>query len=413
MVQRKKSDHGSGSIQERKLNDGSSSFKLRYYVDGRRHTKTVRGTKGEAKKELRRLMKSADDGAHIGHSRLTLAEWTEQWYALKERGGIEETGKKRRNRGQVSPRTLERYKELMRLHILPDLGHKEIQRVKVRDIDDLYLRLETKLSSSTIHHIHVVLASCMSAAVRKEILPSNPAQHADLPKRHEPDAGRALDQDELTALLKGFHKTPMFLFVVTAAGTGMRRNEILALRWRDLDFEAGKLSISRSLEVTKEYGLRVKEPKTARGKRTVGLDNGLLSLLQAEYELHQRLSTGIPEQNDIELSLVNLPEGALIFPAPPAREGNIDLTKHRLPHGLSQGFIKRVRAMGFDKLRLHDLRKTHGTLLLNAGVPIHEVARRLGHDPAVLLKTYAKMTKEADEISTEAAGSILKGGLES
>lgn len=67
--------------------------------------------------------------------------------------------------------------------------------------------------------------------------------------------------------------------------------------------------------------------------------------------------------------------------------------------------------MGFENLRLHDLRMTHGTLLLNAGVPVHEVARRLGHDPSVLLKTYAKMTREADDISMKAAGNILRDGL--
>jgi integrase len=412
MVQRKKSDHGSGSIQERKLKNGSVSFKLRYYVDGRRHTKTVRGTKAEAKKELRRLMSKADEGSHVGHSRLTLSKWAEQWYCLKERSGLEEDGSRKRNRGQVSPRTLERYKDIMRLYILPELGDKPVQRIRVGEVDDLYIQLEKRLSARTVHHVHIVLGSCMKAAVRKGILPKSPVEQADPPSPKESQAGQALDQTQLTELLQGFRETPMFLYVAVAAGTGMRRSEILALEWGDLDFSTGKLSISKSLEDTKEHGLRVKEPKTARGKRVIGLDEALLSLLKEEFELHLRLSTGDFEEQVLDLSLSQLPKEALIFPTHPASGGSIDFTEHRRPHGVTQGFIKRAKRMGFKKLRLHDLRVTHGTLLLNAGVPIHEVARRLGHDPAVLLKTYAKMTEEADEVSRIISGDILRGGLE-
>lgn len=411
MVQRKKSDHGSGSIQERPLKNGSSSYKLRYYVDGKRHSKTVRGTKAEAKRELRRLMKAADDGNHIALSRLTLTDWADRWYALKERGDSQAAATTKRTRGLVSPRTLERYKELMRIHVLPSLGDRPIQKITVGEIDDLYIKLEEHLSASTVRHVHVVMGACFSTAVRKGILSANPVERADPPLAKAPESGQALDQEELTTLLRLFQKTPLFLLVALAAGTGMRRNELLALQWTDIDFDAEKISVSKALEETKANGLRVKGPKTARGNRVIGVDAGLVALLREERDLHKRLVAGVTKDDDIDLELINLPAEALVFPALPDKKGTIDPTRHRLPHGITQGFIKRARSMGFENLRLHDLRMTHGTLLLNAGVPVHEVARRLGHDPAVLLKTYAKVTREADEASTLAAGAIMRSGI--
>jgi integrase len=244
MVQRKKSGHGSGSIQERKLKDGSTSYKLRYYVDSKRHSKAFRGTKGEARKELRRLMKSADDGEHFAINRLTLDEWVTRWYALKERSGPNVKSQGKKINGQVSPRTLERYQELMRLHVLPTLGKKALQRLKVSEIDDLYIKLEAALSPRTIRHIHIVLNSCLSTAVRKGIIPKNPAEHADLPIVKESTVGRSLEQNELTALLQAFRGTSLFLIVTVAAGTGMRRNEILALEWKDIDFDAATMTVS-------------------------------------------------------------------------------------------------------------------------------------------------------------------------
>src|SRR5580704_2662259 len=111
-----KRDHGDGGIDAR----GPDHWRLRWRVAGKRYTKAFRGTKKASQAELRRLLKSADDGAHVAPDKITLAVWIERWLALQERRDGQDTGK--RKRWLVNARTLERYAELLRLHVLPTLG---------------------------------------------------------------------------------------------------------------------------------------------------------------------------------------------------------------------------------------------------------------------------------------------------
>jgi integrase len=120
---------------------------------------------------------------------------------------------------------------------------------------------------------------------------------------------------------------------------------------------------------------------------------------------------GVPDGAAVDLSLVKLPDAALMFPNPPTAGEGFSFTKLRDPHSLTKAFIRRARTLGFTGLRLHDLRGTHETLLLDASVPVHVVAARCGHDPAVLLRSYAKRTKKADTSAAAAIGALSKGVL--
>ena len=160
------------------------------------------------------------------------------------------------------------------------------------------------------------------------------------------------------------------------------------------------LRIEPALEETKA-GLAFKAPKTKRGIRTITIDDDLVGLLLEQRERHQRIMSGVPDGTKVDLSLVKLPGGSLIFPSPAA------LTRPRDPHAVTKGFIRRIRKLGF-KLRFHDLRGTHETLLLDAGVPVHVVAARCGHDPAVLLRCYAKRTKKADTSAAAVIGALFR-----
>jgi integrase len=199
--------------------------------------------------------------------------------------------------------------------------------------------------------------------------------------------------------------------VAVGALTAARRSEVLALRWIDLDVANKTLTIARALEQTKKHGIRFKEPKTARSKRTFQIDDDLLTLLLAEREKHLRFVAGISNGALVDLSLVKLPDDALMFPNSPPPGEPFSLTKPRNPRNTTRRIKAVFRRLGFPELRLHDLRGTHETLLLDSGVPLHVVAARGGHDPAVLLKSYAKRTKKADQSATKEVGAISKGVL--
>ena len=384
--------YGDGGIDQR----GDNSFRLRYRIGEKRYQKTFRGTLAEAKKELRALLRSGDTGEHVAPDKATLAGWAEQWLAAGCPG---------RKRQGVGARALERYGQLLRKHVLPVLGERKLQQIDSADIDALYLSLDGKMSPRTAYAVHTVFSACLGAAVRTRKLVINPMQSiTKTPDAGESDHGVALDAEQLRTLVQGFKVSALFGIVSVAAFTGARRNEILALRWVDLDPVNKTLRIERALEETKRHGIRFKAPKRERHKRTIMIDDGLLVLLLAQRERHLRMIAGVPDGVSVDLGLVRLPEGALMFP------NGYSLTEPRNPRTTTKEFADRVRKLGF-KMRFHDLRGSHETMLLDAGVPVHTVAARCGHDPATLLRSYAKRTRKADTSAAAVIGNISKGIL--
>jgi integrase len=402
-----KRSHGDGAIDER----GENAYRLRYRIDGKRFTKTFHGTLTEARRELRRVIQSGDTGEHVEPAKVTVAAWIDRWIALNQRHDVEADGSSRR--GLVNRRTLERYEELLRCHVTPTLGKRPLQKLQGTEIDDLYVALEKKLSPRTVHHVHTVFGACLKAAVRKGLITNNPVARAEAPSAGESDHGMALDEAQLRTLLEGFRPSTLFPIVAVLAFTGARRGEVLALRWSDLDVENKTLRIERAVEQTSKFELAIKGPKTERGKRTITIDDDLIALLCSEREKLQRLQAGVPYGVQVDLSLVKLPDEALMFPNLTTAHGDIALTNLRTPGNVTKEFLRRAALLGFPDLRLHDLRGTHETLLLDAGVPVHVVAARCGHDPAVLLRSYAKHSKKADTSAAAIIGALSKGVLRS
>jgi integrase len=149
--------------------------------------------------------------------------------------------------------------------------------------------------------------------------------------------------------------------------------------------------------------------KDGRGNRTIQIDDHLLDLLLSERDKHLRAIAGVPDGAAVNLSLVKLPESALMFPSSIGKA--LDLTKLRSVHAVTNDFCRLARARGFAKLRFHDLRGSHETILLDRGLPVHVVAARCGHDPAVLLRSYAKRTNKADTNAAAVIGTLSNSAL--
>jgi integrase len=225
----------SGNITKR----GKTSWRIkielpRHPLTGKRRPLfvTVRGTKKQAEAKLADLLSDANKRRLVEPSKTTVSEWIETWIALRT--------------DKVNARTIERYAQLLRLHVVPTLGHRPLQQIESTDCDALYSVLSKRLSPRTVHHVHVVLGACFGAAVRKKKLLSNPVAGADAPATGGEDAARVLEQEQLGALLASLRGSALYPIVATAAFTGARRNEILALRWSDVDFAAKTLRIARA-----------------------------------------------------------------------------------------------------------------------------------------------------------------------
>jgi integrase len=396
----KRGRYGDGSLDER----GPDIWRLRYRTTGgRRISQTFRGSKRDAQKELRRLIRTNDTGEAVLPDKITVAQWTERWIAAGAPG---------RRQKQIRKRSAERYGEALRCHVVPTLGSRTLQTLRADEIDALYTTLRGKIAERSIVFVHVVLGACIAAAVRQRLLPASPMKYlSKVPSAPEGDQdhGVALDPEQTRKLIAGFRGHPLYPLVVTALSTGARRNELLALRWSDLDVAARTLRIERSLERTRS-GLAIKGPKTRRGMRTITIDDELLGLLIAERERHQQIAAGVPDGAAVDLSLVKLPEGALIFPGTPQGSSGFNFTAFRNPSSVTGVFLRVARKLGFP-LRFHDLRGTSVTRMLNRGVPPHIVAKRHGHDIATMMKAYAKSLPQDDAAAAAVMGDMLKGVL--
>lgn len=405
-----------GTIVRRVGEKGDVSYLLRYYVESpengqrRRVNTTVHvGTDKEAKRELRRLLTQADQGTHVDPKKMTVGEWADTWISVHANQS-------------VSAKTLERYTELLNLHVKPHMGSHALQKLSTIHIDNLYakLRVEGKrsrklsqesataaepsgLSEQTILHVHRVLSRLLSVAVKKRLLARNPAEDATAPRpkarKGTGDSKKieALDRVQLRVLVTGLSGKDLFTLVAVAAGTGMRRGELLGLRWSDIDFEQGKIRIQQSVEQTRA-GIQFKEPKNSSSKRTIGIDRGLTDLLgslrKGQADLLKKFGAEFPPD-------------ALLFPKDP-----LEPKSPMKPEHVSKKFAVAAKQGGFPNLRFHDLRHTHATLLLTAGVPVNVVATRLGHStPVVTLTVYGHVIRQAEEQAVAVSGTFLDGAI--
>ena len=180
----KRHTYGDGRIDARSEN----SWRLRYRLNGQRFTQAFHGTLSEARKELRRLIRSCDVGEHVAPDKMTLAQWIDHWISIGAPGN-----KRRREVGQP---TVERYAELLRCHVVPVLGPRPLQQLQSPEIDALYVRLADKVSARTAHHVHSVLGACLGTAARTRKLVRNPMlELAKVPSPGEADHGTALDEE--------------------------------------------------------------------------------------------------------------------------------------------------------------------------------------------------------------------------
>jgi len=196
-----------------------------------------------------------------------------------------------------------------------------------------------------------------------------------------------IEDDELGQLLNYLSGKSLYLPTLMAASTGMRRGEVLGLRWLDVDFERRRLRVAQTLEQTKKNGITVKPPKTEAGLREITLSGILLDELNYHKgeQAKQRLALGLgKDENDLVFSTWD--------------------GKARSPNAFTSEFRRTAIAAGTPDVTFHALRHTHISALLREGIPITTVSKRAGHeDPAITLSIYAHVMRGMDE---EAAAKV-------
>lgn len=287
-------------------------------------------------------------------------------------------------RGRVRPRTYTGYESLLRLNAIPAIGEIPLSALRPLDLQHLYSTLldsDRGLAAGTILNLHLVLTNSLGQAERWGLVERNPAHGAQPPRPDRPEPV-VVDAALATRLLEAVAGTRFQLPVVLALATGMRRGEILALRWSDLASDLSVAHVRRTLQSTSD-GPRFAPPKTKRSRRAVQLPAFVGPYLERERERQVALRQTTTDWVDPDLVCVR-GEGRPVN-----------------PDTLSSGWYSFCKKQGFPRVRFHDLRHAHATLMLLQGVHPKVVSERLGHaSVGITLDTYSHVlpSMQADAV---------------
>jgi integrase len=297
-------------------------------------------------------------------------------------------------RTRVRPTTYEGYEVLIRLHIAPSLGSVLLTDLSPLDVQRLYGRLlapdgPRALSAGTVLNAHLVLTQALGQAVRWGLVAANPAAGAQPPRPRRAEL-HSVDSDLAARILAAATGSEIELAVALAIGTGMRRGEILALRWADVDEPRETAYVRRNLQPTAD-GLVFGEPKTRRARRAVALPRFLEPFFERQarsQERRRRLASEFWQDLDL------IVDGGL--------GGPIN------PDTFSSAWRRLVKKHGFPHVRFHDLRHAHATLMLLKGVHPKIVSERLGHASiGITLDTYSHVLPSMQAEAAEGADELF------
>jgi len=348
-------------------------------VTGKRKQKWSSGytTKAQAEQELAKMLaRLADKENIVEQTNETVANYLENWLVHKK--------------GQIRPGTYATYESNVRVHIVPSIGHLKLHQLNPQQLLHLYQQaLEDGLAAQTIKHIHKILHDALETAVKWGLITRNIVKLVKAPKVVRKEM-KVWNEQEIDTFLKHFTNPRYRTIVILALATGMRRGEILALKWSDIDWDKKQLAVKRSY--VKHYkGHAIQEPKSAAGYRTIALSGQTIKVLRQHrlWQLEDRLSSPNFVNQDYVFSQRN---GDIIEPQQFSGSWAYFFRKHTI----------------VPKIRFHDLRHTHASLLLKAGIHPKVVSERLGHSSiTITLDRYSHLLPGMQEAAAKAFDTLL------
>ena len=351
---------------------------------------TVKGTKKDTEKRLRELLCQLDNGTFIKPGKTTLAEYLERW--LKEYVWP-----------NLAPRTAEGYQYIVRNHLIPSLGKIPLTQLKPEHLQRLYSEKLSAgrfdgnggLSKRSVRYIHVTLHKALKSAAKQGIIGRNPADAAESPRPQRREI-QTMNESDIHIFLEFAKSTPYHALFYLALFTGMRRSELLALHWCDIDLLLCQLSVTRTIHQLHNGNIVFSPTKTDKSQRSIALSPSTAIILREHRE---------QQKNFRQMLGLTLTKDDLIFCQ---ADG-----KPLLPDSITHAWMKLARRTGLKGIRLHDARHTHASLMLKQGVHPKIVQERLGHASIqITLDTYSHVAPGLQEAAAAGFDNTVLSGHE-
>ena len=382
----KRRSSGEGNI--RKRSDGR--WEGRYVAGHDANGKAIRkNVLGKTQAEVKEKLKKALDESHmidVGKAEdYTVEKWVRTWYEIYSKPNLREA-------------TQERYWNHIRYHIIPEIGQIKLTKLTIRDIQAMYNNVrdhgrvlkgpndkrDKSLSASYIGSLHRMLKMCLERAVKEELLVRNPCNNVVLPKEEKKEI-KILKSETIGAYLAEAERRGVLPMFYLELCSGLRRGELVALLWSDLDTTNNTISVTKQAVRVKGGGVKTSTPKTATSIRREAIPQEAVDLLIKEHAKH--------------------PDNPYMFPSPVT--GGM-----YYPDSLATLNEKILKACGLEYVSFHALRHTFATVALQSGVDIRTVSGMLGHaDPGFTLRTYTHATNPMQVKAASTVGSVMAAKL--
>jgi len=306
------------------------------------------GTKKAVMDKLNALKRKQDDGIQLVSSGMSMKDYLNGWLEM-----VKPT---------LRHKTYDAYESFTRVHLIPRLGHIKLNKLAPEHINRAWSRMLKEGHSATlVQHCHLRLSKALHDAEDRKLIANNPMQFV-AKLRVEAKEVNPLSLEEIPQVLEVAKGTEYYSIIHTALHTGMRRNELLGLRWKDINLEEAVLHLSRSIYRAKGGVTEHQTTKTKSGNRPIDLTPSSAIVLRKQWEL---------QKGEAILHGYKMTGNSPVF----IRTTGEPL----LPYAVTHGFKQIVRKLGLDDVRFHDLRHTHATIMLLQGVHPKVVQERLGH----------------------------------
>jgi len=357
-----------GHIRERSPGHWAIVIDVRDPQTGQRKRRwhSFAGTKRQAQVKCAELVAAAGKGDYVEPSKATVADF------MRARIGQWEAA------GDISPRTAQRYRQLVEHQIAPHLGTKVLRKLRPLDIEAWHTALRDSVAARTIGHAHRVLSKALRDAAKNDLVARNVCKEQPAPKVEGGERAIVRDIPALVVALQGWRHSTVAMIALFG---GLRLGEALALRWSNVDLDRKIVQVREALEQTKALGIRFKPPKSKAGRRDVAMPDILVEALREHRKAQLELR--------LQLGIGKLPDDALLFAGIEGRPLS--------PIDVSCAWGRFATSISMPEITFHALRHTHASQLIDAGVDIATISKRLGHaTPGITLNVYAHRFRQDD-----------------